>query len=1502
MKKRSFSRLFAFLLFALLLCAAAAEAETLSGQCGFECEMTWTLTDGGRLDIDGEGPMQDYLSGDDVPWKDYREQITRVAMGKGVQSIGSNAFYGCSNLKETEIPEGVTAIGDSAFRDCVSLLYALLPNSVTAIGSSTFEGCGNLSGAAIPAGVTSIGASAFRGCANLDGIIIPAGVAQISDYTFYGCSGLGEIVIPYGVTEIGSSAFEGCGNLRYVAIPASVTEIRDDALPDCLYFGTIGYGGTREMWEAVTIGQGNDCLDPEITEFIWGGTVAGGECGAVPHTVFWTLSGDGALNVAGSGNMKNYDPDSDAPPWYSLREAVTSVTVESGVRTVGNSAFSGCIQLEEVNIHRGLASIGSDAFLGCVRLEAVNIQGGVTSVGSGAFQGCAALTDFAVPVGVREINSHTFDGCTGLQSVTIPLGVTAIGEYAFDGCAELTAVSIPFTMEEIGEYAFAGCSNLEVQFDGTEEMWAGIRIGDFNDSLSNAGIQYGCAVASGECGADGCTVFWTLSQDGALSIAGEGNMRDYEEYDVLPWDTYLKNIRSVAIGSGVTSIGNCAFWHCVNLASISIPDTVTSIGESAIRGCRNLTSVTIPEGVTSIRHCTFDCCGSLESVTLPAGLKVIADHAFDSCVSLETVAIPVGVTSITEEAFHWCTGLESVTIPVGMKQIQRDVFKNCSRLKSVAIPVSVTEIVGGAFSGCEALEHVWYDGTQEMWNSIRIGNNNDYLKNAELHCRFAVSIECGAGGTVKADKTIADENRTVTLTVKPAGGYELDKLTAACLNSDSTTVNLEKDTADPNKWTFRMPNADVKVTAAFALNSARYLDEDGLHIPAADVATLSDETEWNTGWYLASSETEISGRVSVTGSVQLILADGADLSIPGGITVPSGSRLTVYAQSAGENMGKLTAGVPENGCTTEGAGIGGALNKDCGEIVIVGGQISARGSGTNTGGAGIGGGGKGQSGGSVTIRGGDVTAIADRFSAAIGAGYQGKTANVTIIDGTVIAESGTNSAAIGGGQMSPDINLCDIEICISGGTVTARKTDGPGAGIGAGYAASSGKLNISITGGKVTATGGTDRVGIGRAANSGGCAVTLGWTKMDDFIESSSYYGVVKLSKNFEGDDGAVYAAGEVSDNAVLTGKKLRATDKNAIVLPESTEHGSVTASAEYASPGESVVVTLSPDEGYAPYSLTVTQENGVPEGLAFSLNENGEYMGSFNMPGARVTVEAAFALAAVSPTVQTQDLALTYGYSTGSVSVTAAAAEGHEITFWQWYSCEDANKTNPIPIEDGTGAEYTLPLGKRVGTTEYYFCAVTAARTDNGLTATAESDVVTVTVGKAPANVTPDAKGKIVDKKDPILTATVTGTIGEETLRYTLTRDEGENEGEYAIRVVLDENPNYAVTVNPGTFTIVPPFSGDFVLPKETKTIGASAFAGLKVVTGVDAGSCAYIGKDAFKGCTSLKQIRVSKICAIEDSAFDDCPLIAIYGPGGGDAEQRAKELGIPFADEAGE
>ena len=127
----------------------------------------------------------------------------------------------------------------------------------------------------------------------------------------------------------------------------------------------------------------------------------------------------------------------------------------------------------------------------------------------------------------------------------------------------------------------------------------------------------------------------------------------------------------------------------------------------------------------------------------------------------------------------------------------------------------------------------------------------------------------------------------------------------------------------------------------------------------ATATVVTDQTTWSNGWYVVNSDTTINTRVTVTGHVHLILADGCKLTASKGIEVSEGDSLTIYGQTNGSGALEATG-------ESYNAGIGGSFrNENSGTVTIHGGTVNA----TSNSGAGIGGG-----------RGGNVSGVFGSFS------------------------------------------------------------------------------------------------------------------------------------------------------------------------------------------------------------------------------------------------------------------------------------------------------------------------------------------------------------------------------------------------------------------------------------------------------------------------------------------------------------------------------------------
>ena len=183
---------------------------------------------------------------------------------------------------------------------------------------------------------------------------------------------------------------------------------------------------------------------------------------------------------------------------------------------------------------------------------------------------------------------------------------------------------------------------------------------------------------SGTCGEN---LTWTFYEPtGKLTINGSGAMDD----NYYPWSSYDNKIKSIVIYSGVTTIGDNAFFAYDNLTSVTIGNSVTTIGEYAFFACESLSSVTIGNSVTTIGEHAFYACESLSNVKIGKSVADIKGYAFYACENLTSITLPSSVTNIGEFAFY-STGLTSVTIPSSVTTIGDAAFSWCNSLTCIKV-------------------------------------------------------------------------------------------------------------------------------------------------------------------------------------------------------------------------------------------------------------------------------------------------------------------------------------------------------------------------------------------------------------------------------------------------------------------------------------------------------------------------------------------------------------------------------------------------------------------------------------------------------------------------------------------------------------------------------------------------------------------------------------------------------------------------------------------------
>lgn len=163
---------------------------------------------------------------------------------------------------------------------------------------------------------------------------------------------------------------------------------------------------------------------------------------------------------------------------------MNSVTIGSGVVSIGENAFAWCEALTSIVIPDNVTSIGREAFSGCNTLTSITIGDGLNAIDDMAFKNCKTLASIIIPDNVTSLGREAFYDCDALTSVTLGNGMTSIGNAAFYDCDALTSITIGDGITEIPDSLCAGCNKLDEVRIGKSVKSIGILAFYINDGYS----------------------------------------------------------------------------------------------------------------------------------------------------------------------------------------------------------------------------------------------------------------------------------------------------------------------------------------------------------------------------------------------------------------------------------------------------------------------------------------------------------------------------------------------------------------------------------------------------------------------------------------------------------------------------------------------------------------------------------------------------------------------------------------------------------------------------------------------------------------------------------------------------------------------------------------------------------------------------------------------------------------------------------------------------------
>ncbi|MCQ2069577.1 MAG: leucine-rich repeat protein [archaeon] len=697
--------------------------------------------------------------------------------GKPVVAIGTNAFLKNKTIVSVSIPSTVREIRDSAFdRSSVSTVV-FEDEGLDFIGNQAFYKCTELVSIEFPESLQDIAKRAFKGCTSLENVKMPSKMNKIAAEAFSTCTSLKSITIPAEANVNSENVFNGCTSLLEVIVDEDVSYISSATFPNHRFYSVDGEPLTdRNGLKGRTFhGVSTEVMvadQPCMAYFISDGEVFGiydGPVGTpivVPdeeprragHTfVEWKGYIEGMLLTCDIVFEAVFDINSYTITFMADGETVSSDRYEYGTVIVPPEApdKEGYDFVAWSGFTEGMTVTRNMTFYAEYDVEkymvAFLVDGEPYSI---SYKEYGALI---IPPGSPEKEGYTFVGWKDyVRGMTVP-----DHSVTFDAMFEalvltLTTVvlgEVTETPVQYGDIPDLPAPSVEgYNFDGwyldpaySEEY--------IPEPVSDDLTLYARMVPADPSGSCGRDLFWTMSNDGVLTIYGTGDMYSWDfSTNIVPWYGYRSEIMKVVVCEGATSIGRYAFHECDSLVSVSIPFTLNSISDGAFFKCYSLVEVfndsplKISPGHSdnghiaryavniyssfeggSILYETVDDDGYvyifmdrgdihfLVKSTKREGDVFLSDalcdgtaytlgvyqYAFYGCSSLRTVTSPY-VTAIDSYAFQDCTSLYLVDMPA-LRSIGTSAFYNCMALTYVSS--TCIEVVGAtAFFRCSSLE------------------------------------------------------------------------------------------------------------------------------------------------------------------------------------------------------------------------------------------------------------------------------------------------------------------------------------------------------------------------------------------------------------------------------------------------------------------------------------------------------------------------------------------------------------------------------------------------------------------------------------------------------------------------------------------------------------------------------------------------------------------------------------------------------------------------------
>ena len=349
-------------------------------------------------------------------------------------------------------------------------------------------------------------------------------------------------------------------------------------------------------------------------------------------------------------------------------------------------------------------------------MTSLTIPSGVTSIGKSAFLGCSGLTSLTIPSSVTSISDRAFYGCSGLTSIYACLEkIPTLGSNVFTGCdAKNCILYVPTgTYDDYLVSDFGYFENIVdvINKDGLLTTQVTIKLDEagtlpYKISANEKNLITNLKIVGKINGTDLKFIREMAGRDfNGEKTDGKLSILDLSEAKIVAGgDAYVRYGDNYYTSND--KLGDWAFYGCSGLTSLTLPSGVTSIGNYAFYGCRGLTSMTIPSGVTVIGEGAFRGCSGLTSIYVyPENLPELESGIFSGCNAQNcTVYVPKGTyDDYKASEFGYfekivefdATGIDKVTTSTDVKEVSR-YSANGQRLSAPAKGLNIVKYSDGS--------------------------------------------------------------------------------------------------------------------------------------------------------------------------------------------------------------------------------------------------------------------------------------------------------------------------------------------------------------------------------------------------------------------------------------------------------------------------------------------------------------------------------------------------------------------------------------------------------------------------------------------------------------------------------------------------------------------------------------------------------------------------------------------------------------------------------------